>query len=98
MKRRGSNDLCVLFEKRMKFYSEEDSYWSIYVVNSGMGSVAFLKETLERYRSIKMLPIQDYLDEYIRLMDSTLNVSAQIRLFQLVLKIDTFLIENANFY
>jgi hypothetical protein len=40
MKRRVSNDLCVLFEKKMRMYSEEDSYWSIYVVNSGMGSIS----------------------------------------------------------
>lgn len=98
MKRKEFDDLCVLFEKRMRVYSEEDSYWSIHVVNSGMGSITFLKETLERYQSIKCSQIQEYINEYIQLMKCKLDISAQIRLFQLVLKIDTFLIENANFY
>jgi len=96
MKRRVSDDLCVLFEKKMRMYSEEDSYWSIYVVNSGMGSISFLKEILDRYQTIKCAPIQDYLDEYIMIMtnEAKLNIDTQIKLFQLVLKIDRYLIDS----
>jgi hypothetical protein len=99
MKRRCSDELCVLFEKRIRMYTEEDCYWSIYVVNSGMGSISFLRETLDRYKTIKCNQIQKYLDQYIMIMTSEvkLNIDSQIKLFQLVLKIDTFLIENYIF-
>jgi hypothetical protein len=97
MKRRVSDDLCILFDKKMRIYSQEDLYWSIHVVNSGMGSIAFLKETLDRYKLLQCVPIQDYLDEFIMIMTRKITLNDQIRLFQLVLKIDTYLIEIENF-
>jgi hypothetical protein len=79
----------------MHCYSIEDSFLSIDIINSGLASNSFFQETLDRYNSLDTMSIQDYIDEFRIIMTWTdkLNTDDKIRLLQLILKIDTYLIE-----
>lgn len=97
MKRRSCETQAFIpSKKHMHFYSIEDSYLSIDIINSGLASNSFFQKTLERYTSLPTEScIQEYMDEFRIIMTWTdkLNTDDKIRLLQLILKIDTYLIE-----
>jgi hypothetical protein len=109
MKRKSEEELSDRFSKILRInqnYNINDSYESLFILQSGMGSLEYLQNTFNRFNSYfnynnnthhyeNELPklLQLFLDTYSNNIITVQNTELQIQLFQLIFKIDTLLIK-----